>query len=91
MQIKLDRFTWLEEFIHIAENSGSAPIYALLKREDEKAVTEQAYENAYFVEDVVRMVASKLKAHEHVIWFKVEVESHESIHGHNAFASIESK
>jgi len=91
MQIKLDCFTWLEEFIHIAEESGSAPIYALLKREDEKAVTEQAYENAYFVEDVVRMVASKLEAHEHVIWFKVEVESHESIHGHNAFASIESK
>ena len=91
MKIRIDRFTWLEEFIHIAEASGSAPIYALLKREDEKAVTELAYDNAYFVEDVVRSVANKLKEHEHVTWFRVEVESHESIHGHNAFACIESK
>lgn len=91
MQIRLEKFTWLEDFIHIAESSGSAPIYAILKREDEKAVTEQAYENAYFVEDVVRQVASKLEAHEHVLWYKVQVESFESIHGHNAFACIEGK
>lgn len=90
MQIRLEKFTWLEEFIHIAELSGSAPIYAILKRKDEKAVTEQAYENAYFVEDVVRQVASRLHAHEHVVSYKIQVQSFESIHGHNAFACIES-
>ena len=60
-----------------------------LKRPDEKFVTEQAYDNALFVEDVVRNVATRLEQHAHVTWFRVEVESEESIHGHNAFASIE--
>lgn len=91
MQIKLSKFSWMEEFIHIAEEAGSAPIYAILKRPDEKYVTEQAYENAYFVEDVVRNVAYHLEQHEHVEWYKVTVESHESIHGHNAFAVIEKR
>lgn len=54
-----------------------------------KAVTEQAYDNAYFVEDVVRNVAARLGEHPHVVWFRVEVESFESIHCHNAFARIE--
>ncbi len=81
----------IKEFIHIAEQAGSAPIYAILKRPDEKFVTEQAYENAYFVEDVVRNVVNSLENHEHVEWYKVEVESNESIHGHNAFAVIEKK
>lgn len=89
MSIRMRRFVWMEEFIDLAEESGSAPIFSLLKRGDEKAVTEQAYDNAYFVEDVVRNVASRLSAHPLVDWFKVEVESHESIHCHNAFASIE--
>ncbi len=91
MKIILSKFTWLEEFIHIAESCGSAPIFALLKRADEKFVTEQAFQNACFVEDVVRQVACKLENHAHVKWFRVEVESFESIHGHNAFACIESK
>lgn len=89
MGIRMSRFEWLEGFIDIAEESGSAPIYTLLKRPDEKFVTEQAYDNALFVEDVVRNVATKLEQHAHVTWFRVEVESEESIHGHNAFASIE--
>jgi len=89
LAIRMTRFAWLEEFIDLAEASGSAPVYALLKREDEKAVTEQAYDNALFVEDVVRATASRLDAHPHVVWYRVEVESFESIHGHNAFASIE--
>jgi len=91
MLIRMKRFEWIEDFIDIAESSGSAPIYAILKREDEKAVTEQAYDNPLFVEDVVRNVASKLDQNQHISWFRVEVESHESIHGHNAFACIESK
>ena len=89
MGIRMKRFEWLEGFIDIAEESGSAPIYTLLKRPDEKFVTEQAYDNALFVEDVVRNVATRLEQHAHVTWFRVEVESEESIHGHNAFASIE--
>jgi Uncharacterized conserved protein len=91
MHIKLSKFSWIEEFVHIAEQAGSAPIYAVLKRPDEKFVTEQAYENAYFVEDVVRTVAYQLDKHEHVEWYTVIVESCESIHGHNAFAMIEKK
>lgn len=89
MGLRMSRFEWLEGFIDIAEASGSAPIYTLLKRPDEKFVTEQAYDNALFVEDVVRNVATRLENNTHVTWFRVEVESEESIHGHNAFASIE--
>ncbi len=89
MALRMSRFEWLEGFIDIAEESGSAPIYTLLKRPDEKFVTEQAYDNALFVEDVVRNVATRLERQSHVTWFNVEVESEESIHGHNAFASIE--
>ena len=59
----------MEEFIDLAEESASAPVYSLLKRRDEKAVTEQAYDNAYFVEDVVRNVAARLGEHPHVVWF----------------------
>jgi GTP cyclohydrolase I len=61
----------------------------LLKRQDEKHVTERAYENPVFVEDLVRNVAVKLNAHPHVSWFNVEAENYESIHNHNAYASIE--
>lgn len=89
MAIRMTRFEWMEEFIDLAEESGSAPVYSLLKREDEKVVTEQAYDNACFVEDVVRNVAARLDGHPYVTWFRVEVESFESIHCHNAFASIE--
>lgn len=89
MAVRMSKFAWLEEFIDLAEESASAPIYSLLKREDEKAVTEQAYDNACFVEDVVRNAAARLNEHPHVSWFRVHVESFESIHCHNAFACIE--
>lgn len=90
----LCRFTgmlWLEELISIAESAGSSPVYALLKREDEKQVTEQAFDNPTFVEDVARRVANALSVHPKVTWFRVEVKSLESIHNHSAFADIESK
>ena len=61
----------------------------MLKREDEKYVTEQAFANPCFVEDVVRHVGTALENHPQVAWFRVEVESYESIHAHNAFARIE--
>ena len=64
----------------MAEASGSSAVYTLLKREDEKYVTEHAFAQPTFVEDVVRNVAQRLTEHEHVRWFRVEVESMESIH-----------
>ena len=74
----------------MAEESASAPLYALLKREDEKHVTEQAYENPVFVEDLVRNVALRLKADERIFSFRVKTVNHESIHAHNAFAVVQS-
>ncbi len=84
-------FVWLEELIEIAEAAGSSPVHPLLKREDEKWVTEAAFANPVFVEDVARSVAQALAGHPRVAWYQVEVESHESIHNHNAFAGIEGR
>ena len=89
MAVRMRGFCWIEDFIEIAEASGSSPVYSLLKREDEKFVTEDAFSRPTFVEDVVRNVASRLTDHPHVSGFRVEVESYESIHAHNAFACIE--
>ena len=86
---RLSQFVWVEELIDIAEAAGSSPVYALLKREDEKYVTEQAFADPTFVEDVARRAASALSAHPKVAWYRVEVESFESIHNHSAFAGIE--
>ena len=82
---------WIEEVIAMIEASGSSELYALLKRQDEKAVTERAYENPVFVEDLVRNVALRLNAHKLVSWYKVEAENFESIHNHNAYACIEKR
>lgn len=82
-------FIWIEDLVETAEASASAPVYALLKRDDERFVTEQAYENPAFVEDIVRNVANRLAADERVAWFRVHVVNHESIHNHAAFARIE--
>lgn len=87
--IRSDKVVWIEDLIALIESSASSELYALLKRQDEKAVTERAYENPVFVEDLVRNVAVKLKAHPDVTWYKVEAENYESIHNHNAYASIE--
>ena len=89
MRLRMKTFSWLEDFIDIAEASGSSAVYTLLKREDEKYVTEHAFAHPAFVEDVVRNVAQRLSEHGQVEWFSVEVESMESIHNHNAFARIE--
>jgi len=89
VQIRSRKAVWIEDLIGVIEGSASAQLYALLKRQDEKAVTERAYENPVFVEDLVRNVALKLNAHPDVTWYKVEAENHESIHNHNAYACIE--
>jgi len=83
------RAVWIEDVIAMVEGSASSELYSLLKREDEKAVTERAYENPVFVEDLVRNVAVRLNAHPAVTWYKVEAENQESIHNHNAYACIE--
>lgn len=79
---------WIEELIDVVERSGSAPVYALLKRPDERHVTMQAYENPVFVEDVVRNVATILNEDERVASYKIKAVNHESIHDHNAFAVV---
>ncbi|PMP68240.1 MAG: GTP cyclohydrolase I FolE2 [Thermodesulfobacterium geofontis] len=89
IKVRFKKFIWLEELIEIAESSASSPVYSLLKRPDEKFVTEKAYENPKFVEDVVRSVAKKLLEHPEITWFSVSAENFESIHAHNVYAFIE--
>ncbi len=91
VQIRSRKAVWIEDLIAIIETSASSQLYALLKRQDEKAVTEHAYDNPVFVEDLVRGAALKLNAHPDVTWYKVEAENHESIHNHNAYACIEKR
>lgn len=81
-----DKHIWLEDLIKTIEESGSGELYSLLKREDEKCVTESAYENPKFVEDVLRDVVLKLENNEIINEFEVEIEAMESIHNHNAWA-----
>jgi GTP cyclohydrolase I len=80
---------WLEELLAVAERSASCPVYPLLKRQDERHVTMQAYDNPAFVEDIARDCAVSLKSDSRVAWFRVLVENHESIHNHAAFAELE--
>ena len=89
VQIRSKKAVWIEDLIAIIESSASSELYALLKRQDEKAVTERAYENPVFVEDLVRNVALRLNAHPDITRYRVEAENYESIHNHNAYACIE--
>lgn len=84
----LTRFLWIEDIIEIAEASASSPLYSLLKREDEKYVTEHAFETPRFVEDVVREVALRLDAVPGLRFYSVEAENMESIHNHSAYAFV---
>ena len=78
----------LEELIEIVESQASSELYGLLKRADEKFITEKAYDNPKFVEDVVRDVAGIFNADQRIIWYSVSVENFESIHNHSAYARI---
>jgi GTP cyclohydrolase I len=89
VQLRSRKTVWIEEVIALVEQSASSELYSVLKRPDEKAVTERAYENPVFVEDLVRNVAVRLNAHPLVTWYRVEAENQESIHSHNAYACIE--
>jgi GTP cyclohydrolase I len=89
MNVKVDGGMWLEDLIEIAEQEASCELWGVLKREDEKYVTERAYENPKFVEDLVRDVAARLTADPRVRAYSVESENFESIHNHSAYARID--
>ncbi|OGA21589.1 MAG: GTP cyclohydrolase [Betaproteobacteria bacterium RIFCSPLOWO2_02_FULL_65_24] len=82
-------FVWIEELVDYAEKRASSQLYGLLKRPDEKYVTEYAYDHPKFVEDLVRDVASDLNRDKRIDWYAVESENFESIHNHSAYALIE--
>ena len=86
---RLRDHVWIEELIEVAEAEASSELYGLLKRADEKFVTERAYENPKFVEDLVRDVAVRLNADDRIGAYVVEAENFESIHNHSAYALIE--
>jgi GTP cyclohydrolase I len=89
VSLRFSHMIWIEEVIHWVEESASADIFSLLKREDEKFLTEKAYANPRFAEDLVREIALRLNKHKDVIWYTVETENFESIHAHSAYAFIE--
>ncbi len=80
---------WIEELIRLVEKCASSELYSLLKRPDEKAVTERAYENPVFVEDLVRNIAARANRETNITWYRIEAENFESIHNHNAYALVE--
>ena len=86
---EINKFIWVEELIELIEKQASSELYGLLKRPDEKYVTEKAYDNPKFVEDMVRDVAAQLKLEKRINHFVVESENFESIHNHSAYALIE--
>lgn len=83
------RPVWIEDLIDLVESCASCSLFSVLKRPDEKWVTEKAYENPVFVEDLVRNVALKTQSHSAFSWYRVEAENFESIHNHQAYAVIE--
>jgi GTP cyclohydrolase I len=91
VQVRFKKFFWIEDLIRLVEESASCEVYAVLKRQDERFVTEKAYANPMFVEDVVREIAHKLSQNDNFTWFSVESENFESIHNHSAYAYIQSE
>ena len=85
----INDFIWIEDIIDLVEKQASCELYGLLKRPDEKFVTERAYDNPKFVEDMVRDVAAQLDAEKRILAYTVESENFESIHNHSAYALIE--
>lgn len=90
LQTRFNKFIWLEDMIELVENSASCEVYSVLKRVDEKCVTEKGFTNPKFVEDIVRDIAQKLKSDRNITWFSVSAENFESIHNHSAYAQITS-
>ena len=91
LSTRFNKFIWMEDMIDLVESSASSDVFSVLKRVDEKSVTEKAFANPKFVEDMVRDIAEKLNADDNITWFSVSAENFESIHNHSAYASITSK
>jgi GTP cyclohydrolase I len=89
IKARLQEHIWIEELIELAESEASCELYGILKRPDEKYVTERAYDNPKFVEDMVRDVAVRLNTEDRISAYVVESENFESIHNHSAYAMIE--
>ena len=89
VQTRFDGELWIEELVALVDESASCDLYPVLKRTDEKWVTEQAYDNPRFVEDLVREVTLRLRAMPQITWFHVHVVNFESIHEHDAYATVE--
>ena len=89
VNVRAQDFIWIEDIIDLVEKEASCELYGLLKRPDEKYVTERAYDNPKFVEDMVRDIAAKLNQDDRVAAYAVESENFESIHNHSAYAMIE--
>ncbi|MEM7623577.1 MAG: GTP cyclohydrolase FolE2 [Planctomycetota bacterium] len=87
-KVRTNSIMWIEDLVEVLEDAASHPVYAVLKRPDEKFVTEKAYENPKFVEDIVRDLALSLERDRRVDWYEINSENFESIHSHNAFAQI---
>ncbi len=90
LSTRFHKFIWLEDMIELVESCASCEVYSVLKRADEKYVTEKGFSNPKFVEDIVRDIAKKLNGDDNITWFSVSAENFESIHNHSAYASITS-
>ncbi|GLP98335.1 GTP cyclohydrolase FolE2 [Methylophaga thalassica] len=88
LTVRVDSFVWIEDLIDLVEKEASCEIFGLLKRPDEKFVTERAYDNPKFVEDMVRDIAARLNDDSRITAYTVESENFESIHNHSAYALI---
>jgi GTP cyclohydrolase IB len=89
LAIRFNELIWIEDLIQLVESAASSELYSLLKRPDEKNVTERAYEHPVFVEDLVRNIAVTANKDKRISWYRIEAENYESIHNHNAYAMIE--
>jgi GTP cyclohydrolase I len=87
-KVRFKGMVWIEEVVAMLEQAASCPVFAVLKRPDEKYVTEHAFENPKFVEDIVRDLALLLEKEERITWYSINSENFESIHNHNAYAQI---
>jgi GTP cyclohydrolase I len=91
LSTRFEKFIWMEDMIELVESCASCEVYSVLKRVDEKCVTERGFLNPKFVEDIVRDIAKKLKEDNNITWFSVSAENFESIHNHSAYAHITSE
>lgn len=89
LKVRAEDFVWVEDLIELVEAEASCDLFGILKRPDEKYVTERAYENPKFVEDLVRDIAGRLERDSRILWYSVGAENFESIHNHSAYGLIE--